>query len=64
MAIIESVKSYFVGSFQEMKKVNWPTKSQTINYSVMVIALSVGMAVFFGLLDYIFNWGITNIFLK
>ena len=64
MAIIESVKNYFVGSFQEMKKVNWPTRSQTINYSVMVIALSVGMAVFFGLLDYIFNWGITNIFLK
>ncbi len=47
-----------------MKKVAWPTKSQTINYSVMVIALSVGMALFFGLLDYIFNLGITTFFLK
>lgn len=62
--MINAIKNYFVGSFQEMKKVNWPTRSQTINYSVMVIALSVGMAIFFGLLDYVFNWGITNLFLK
>ena len=62
--MLTAIKNYLVGSFQEMKKVAWPTKSQTINYSVMVIALSVGMAVFFGFLDYIFNWGITNIFLK
>lgn len=62
--MLNAIKNYFVGSFQEMKKVNWPTKSETINYSVMVIALSLGMAIFFGFLDYIFNWGITNIFLK
>ncbi len=62
--MLNSIKNYFVGSYQEMKKVNWPTKNQTINYSVLVISLSVGMAMFFGLLDYIFNWGITNLFLK
>jgi len=62
--MINAIKNYFVGAYQEMRKVTWPTKSQTINYSVMVIALSVGMAAFFGLLDYIFNWGITNVFLK
>ena len=59
--MINAIKNYFVGAFQEMKKVTWPTKSQTINYSIMVIALSVGMALFFGVLDYIFNWGVTNI---
>ncbi len=59
-----AIKNYFVGSYQEMKKVTWPTKNQTINYSALVIALSVGMAVFFGLLDYIFNWGVTSVFLK
>lgn len=62
--MLNAIKNYFVGAFQEMKKVTWPTKSQTINYSIMVIALSVGMALFFGVLDYIFNWGVTNIFLK
>jgi preprotein translocase subunit SecE len=64
MSIVEGVKNYFVGSYQEMKKVTWPTKNQTINYSALVIGLSVGMAIFFGLLDYIFNWGITELFLK
>jgi preprotein translocase SecE subunit len=62
--MLNAVKNYFVGAFQEMRKVSWPTKSQTINYSVMVIALSVGMALFFGLLDYIFNLGITTFFLR
>jgi len=62
--MINAIKNYFVGAFQEMRKVTWPSKSQTINYSVLVIALSVGMALFFGLLDYIFSWGVTNLFLK
>ena len=64
MSITASIKNYFVGSYQEMKKVNWPTKSQTINYSALVIGLSVGMAIFFGVLDYVFNWGVANLFLK
>jgi len=59
-----AIKNYFVGSFQEMKKVTWPTKTQTINYSVLVIGLSIGMALFLGLLDYVFNGAITSIFLK
>lgn len=59
-----AIKNYFVGAYQEMKKVNWPTKNQTINYSALVIGLSVGMAIFFGILDYMFNWGVANFFLK
>ncbi|HSR89298.1 MAG TPA: preprotein translocase subunit SecE [Candidatus Udaeobacter sp.] len=59
-----AIKNYFVGAYQEMRKVTWPTKNQTINYSIMVIALSVGMALFFGLLDYIFNFGVSTLFLK
>ena len=62
--MLTAIKNYFVGSYQEMKKVNWPTKNQTINYSVLVIVLSVGLALFFGVLDYAFNWGITELFLK
>lgn len=59
-----AIKNYFVGSYHEMKKVTWPTRSQTINYSVLVIGLSVGMALLLGLLDYVFNLGITSLFLK
>ena len=62
--MLNAIKNYFVGAYQEMRKVTWPTKSQTINYSVMVIALSVGLALFFSLLDYVFNLGITTFFLR
>ena len=55
MKAINSIKDYFVGSYRELKKVTWPTKKQTINYSVLVVALSIGTAVFFSILDYIFD---------
>jgi preprotein translocase subunit SecE len=58
MALVESIKNYFTGSYAEMKKVNWPSKKQTINYSTLVIVMSIGMAVFFALLDYAFSSGI------
>ncbi len=61
MNIIAATKNYLIGSYAEMKKVTWPTKQQTINYSLLVIGLSVGMAVFFAVLDYIFNFGITTL---
>jgi len=49
---------YIREAIEEMKKVVWPTKKQTINYSIVVIVLSLGMAVFFGVLDYGFSKGL------
>jgi len=62
--MINAIKNYFVGAYIEMKKVTWPTKQQTINYSALVIVLSVGLAAFFAILDYIFNYFITFIITK
>jgi preprotein translocase subunit SecE len=59
--MFQSLKNYLVGSYAEMKKVSWPTKEQTINYSLVVIGLSIFMAVFFALLDYGFSFGITSL---
>lgn len=58
MNIFEKIKNYLIGSYAEMQKVTWPTKKQTINYSLVVVGLSVGVAVFFVALDYIFSLGI------
>ena len=55
--IIKKIKDYFVGSYRELKKVTWPTKKQTVNYSILVIALSIGVALFFSILDFVFNLG-------
>lgn len=63
MNAIEAIKSYFIGSYRELKKVTWPTKKQTTNYSVLVIAMSIGIALFFSILDYIFDAGF-NLIIK
>lgn len=40
----------------ELKKVNWPTKQQTINYTLIVIGVSLAVAAFLGTLDYFFHY--------
>jgi len=39
----------------EMKKVNWPTRKETIKYTLIIIAVSIAVAMFLGGLDYIFT---------
>jgi preprotein translocase subunit SecE len=58
---MNALKQYFISSYAEMLKVTWPTKQQTINYSLLVIGLSVGLAVFFAALDFGFNTVVTTI---
>lgn len=55
MSAITKVKNYFVEAYAELRKVTWPTQKQTKNYSLVVIGISLGLAAFFGVLDYIFN---------
>jgi preprotein translocase subunit SecE len=44
----------------EMKKVNWPTRKETLRYTLIVIGVSLGVAFFLGALDLIFNTVITK----
>jgi preprotein translocase subunit SecE len=50
------ISNYIKSSIEEMKKVTWPTKKETYNYTVLVIAISLGVAAFLGALDYLFSW--------
>jgi preprotein translocase subunit SecE len=49
--------NYIKESIAEMKKVTWPTKKETRNYTLLVIGISVGVALFLGFLDYLFTIG-------
>jgi len=40
----------------ELGKVSWPTTSQIINYTLVVIALSLFLAIYLGALDFLFTW--------
>jgi preprotein translocase subunit SecE len=39
----------------EIKKVNWPTRKETMKYTLIVVGVSVGVAIFLGGLDFIFT---------
>lgn len=40
----------------ELKKVNWPTRQETIKYTLIIIGVSFAVAIFLGGLDFIFTW--------
>ncbi len=60
--MFERTKQYFSEVKVEMSRVKWPTKKETINYTMVVIGVSAAIAVILGALDYIFGLGI-NFFL-
>jgi preprotein translocase subunit SecE len=48
---MSKLSKYLESSRQELRKVNWPTKKQALNYTIGVIVLSVAVSLFLGLLD-------------
>lgn len=53
--------NYLKESKTELKKVTWPTRQQTITHTLLVIGISLGVAVFFGLLDYVLSLGVEKL---
>ena len=54
MKIIEKIKTFFKEVLTEGRKVDWPRKRETVNYTLIVIGISFGVAALLGLLDFIF----------
>lgn len=52
---VNDLISYVRNSIAELKKVTWPTKQQTVRYSIMVVSVSVAVATFFAVLDFGFS---------
>lgn len=40
---------------QELKHVSWPTKSQAWGYTILVVLISIVIAVYLGVFDWIFT---------
>ncbi len=45
----------------ELKHVIWPSRKQTFFYSAIVIALSIAIAYFLGIFDFIFGRGLEQL---
>ena len=49
-----SIISYIKEVKAESKNIKWPTKKQVINYTLVVVALSLVLALYVGALDALF----------
>lgn len=49
------MSTYFKGVKAEMKKVTWPTKKELFNYTSVVVALSILVAIIVWVLDIVIN---------
>lgn len=48
----------------ELTKVNWPSKKQATNYTILVIGISIAGAIFLGSLDYFFSYLLKTFIIK
>lgn len=61
MEQIDRAKQFFTEARQELKKVTWPSRQQTITSTWVVLAVTFVLAIFLGLVDLILSKLITYI---
>ncbi|MFA6437600.1 MAG: preprotein translocase subunit SecE [Candidatus Paceibacterota bacterium] len=57
----KKIVSYFKEVKSEMAKVSWPTRKETVRYTITVIGISFVVSIFLGGLDYLFNLSVQQI---
>jgi preprotein translocase subunit SecE len=50
-----AIVRYVRETWYELKKVSWPTRTEAINLTVVVIVVTSFLAIVLGLLDYLFS---------
>lgn len=55
------VVDYIKETKTELRHVNWPTRKQAIIFTVVVIAVSIGVSLFLGFFDFLFSLALKQI---
>ena len=55
MTVVGPVREYLRDTMGELRKVHWPTREETRNLSIIVLAVTLGMSLVLGLFDFIFE---------
>ena len=50
-----AIVRYLKGTRAELRKVTWPTREEAKNLTLIIVAVTLVMAAFLGLLDYLFQ---------
>ncbi|MBI1957004.1 MAG: preprotein translocase subunit SecE [Candidatus Niyogibacteria bacterium] len=54
MGYIQRLTDYLKSARLEVKNVNWPTRRETVQFTILVIAVSALVAAYLGALDLLF----------
>jgi preprotein translocase SecE subunit len=52
---------YLKDTRTELRHVAWPTRTQTIVYTILIFAISVGVALYLSFFDLLFTQGISRV---
>lgn len=55
---------YLKESREELRKVIWPSRAETVRHTLLVIVISVSVAVFLGVIDYALTQGVERLIQK
>jgi preprotein translocase subunit SecE len=58
---VSRIQRFVQDSWQELKKVNWPTPQQARNLTVLVLVVSTAVALYISAFDYVFGLIATRI---
>lgn len=58
---MNKVLSYLQESKEELLKVTWPNKQEVVQYTILVVAISLGVAAFIGIVDFVLNLGVETL---
>ncbi|MEK7471584.1 MAG: preprotein translocase subunit SecE, partial [Patescibacteria group bacterium] len=58
---MSKITEYLEETKTELKHVIWPSRNQTLYYTLIIIVLSVVIAYYLGIFDFIFSQGLTKI---
>jgi preprotein translocase SecE subunit len=59
--MLTKIKAYLAGTQQEFKLIKWPTWPETRQLTLIVVGMSIFVAIFLGIFDYIFTFGLGKI---
>ena len=58
---MSKITEYFKEIRAELKHAVWPSRNQTVFYTIIVIVLSILVAYFLGIFDFIFSKGLEKL---
>ena len=58
---MSKLSNYLNETKEEMKHVSWPTRKQTFMFTMLVILISIAVAAYLGVFDFLFTLGLKSI---